>query len=150
MPWKETSPMDQKMLFIADHTPNLFSVTGLCDRFGISRKTGYKWIDRYQEKGPEGLAERSHRPFHCPHATPPEITDAILKARGLHPGMGPKKLLALLRKRHPGWKWPAISTASDILKRNGLVTSPRPNPMRSGPPISKDTSGPVTGSTAIP
>lgn len=125
MPWKETSPMDQKMLFIADHTLNLFSVTELCDRFGISRKTGYKWIDRYQEKGPEGLAERSHRPLHCPHATPAEITDAILEARGLHPGMGPKKLLALLRKRHPDWKWPAISTASDILKRNGLITSPR-------------------------
>lgn len=117
--------MDQKVLFIADHTRKLFSVTELCDRYGVSRKTGYKWIDRFKEHGFEGLAERSHRPIHCPHETPTEITDAILKAKGLHPGMGPKKLKALLIKRHPYWKWPAISTASDILKRNGLVTSPR-------------------------
>jgi transposase-like protein len=69
--------MDQRPLFIADHARNLISMSELCDRYGIIRKTGYKWIARYQLKGPEGFVERSHPPFGCPHGNPPEIIGGL-------------------------------------------------------------------------
>jgi putative transposase len=58
MPWKEASPMDQRTQFIADHLREVLSITELCAMYGISRKTGYKWIDRYLRQGPAGLEER--------------------------------------------------------------------------------------------
>lgn len=125
MPWKETSSMHQRSLFIADYTRKLFPLAELCRRFGISRKTAYKWIDRYEAYGPPALVDRSHRPLRCPNATPPDIVELLLEARRRRPRLGPKKLLTMLANRHPDLKWPAISTVCDILKRNGLVTSPR-------------------------
>jgi len=59
MPWNETLTMDQKTQFIADYLKDLFSFTELCERYGISRKTGYKWVDRYLNYGPEGLNDRT-------------------------------------------------------------------------------------------
>ena len=70
MPWLETSLMDQRMQFIVDYQRGLQSVTELADRFDISRKTAYKWIDRHAENGATGLADRSRRPQSCPHETP--------------------------------------------------------------------------------
>ena len=63
MPWSETSTMDQKTQFIADYLREVLSVTELCELYGISRKTGYKWIDRYIRSGPEGLEEESYMPL---------------------------------------------------------------------------------------
>jgi putative transposase len=87
----------------------------------ISRKTSYKWIDRYLQHGPAGLEERSRRPRRAPNATAEEIVTAILDARRHHPRWGGKKLLALLQRRHPRWDLPGRSTACDILKRHGMV-----------------------------
>jgi len=70
MPWSQTSPMDQKTQFIADYLRNRLSVTELCGLYGVSRKTGYKWIDRYLAHGPQGLEERSRRPSTSPRHTP--------------------------------------------------------------------------------
>lgn len=84
MPWRETSPMDQRLRFIADYEKRLFSVSELCARFGVSRKTGYKWIERYQVEGPAGLLDRSRKPHTCAHQTPREIVDALLEARRRH------------------------------------------------------------------
>ena len=81
MPWSETSPMDQKTQFVADYRREFFSFAELCRRFGISRKTGYKWIARYEESGPQGLGDRSRRPHSCSHQTDPRIVDAVLEAR---------------------------------------------------------------------
>src|SRR5205814_1710614 len=88
---------------------------------GISRKTGYKWIDRYVRHGPAGLEEQSRRPQHSPRQTSDEIVTAILDARRRHPRWGGKKLLALLHRRHPRWDLPGRSTACDILSRHGMV-----------------------------
>ena len=85
MPWLETSPMDQRKQFIADYHRGLQSVTELADRFDISRKTAYKWIDRHEQHGVGGLTDRSRRPQSYPHETPPAITDAVLEARRHHP-----------------------------------------------------------------
>lgn len=121
MPWSETSPMDQRTQFIADYLREMLSVSELCDLYGISRKTGYKWIDRYIRQGPVGLEEQSRRPRYSPNETAPEMVQAIVEARQRHPSWGAKKLLTLLHKRHPRWVLPGRSTVCDILSRHGLV-----------------------------
>ncbi len=121
MPWRAESPMDQRTQFIADFLRDAMSTTELCALYGISRKTGYKWIERYLRHGPAGLEEQSRRPRHAPNQTPAEIVTALLEARRRHPTWGGKKLLTLLHTRHPRWPLPGRSTACDILKRHGLV-----------------------------
>ena len=125
MPWRETSPMDQRTQFIADHLRETQTITELCDRYGVSRKTGYKWIARYLRLGPAGLEEHSRRPHRAPNQTADEIVAAILEARQRHPGWGGKKLRALLQRRHPRWTLPGRSTVCDILSRHGLVPTRR-------------------------
>jgi transposase InsO family protein len=117
--------MDQRTQFIADHLRETQTITELCDRYGVSRKTGYKWIDRYLRLGPAGLEERSRRPHRAPNQTADEIVAAILEARHRHPVWGGKKLRALLQRRHPRWTLPARSTVCDILSRHGLVPTRR-------------------------
>lgn len=133
MPWLETSPMDQRKQFIADFHRGLQSVTELTARFGISRKTAYKWIDRHDQHGIDGLTDRSRRPQSCPHQTPPGITDAVLEARRHHPRWGAKKLLRILRRKDPHARWPARSTVCDLLKRHDLVAKTRRRPSLSHP-----------------
>lgn len=125
MPWSETSAMNERIRFLADHQLAVFSVTELCARYGISRPTAYKWLERYRAEGVTGLGERSHRPRHCPHQTPAPLIDALVAARYLHPTWGPKKLLWLLARQHPEWPWPAPSTAGAWLKRHGCIRGRR-------------------------
>ena len=126
MPWKDTSPMDQRTQLIADYLRDTLSVTELCQLYGVSRKTAYKWIDRYLRQGPAGLDERSRRPRHSPNGTAPAIVAAFLDARRRHPSWGAKKLLTLVQKSHPRWELPGRSTVCDILSRNGMVPKQRP------------------------
>ena len=125
MPWSQTSPMDQRTQFIADYLREVLSVTELCDLYGISRKTAYKWIERYLRQGPAGLEERSRRPRLSPNRTPDEVTQALLEARRRHPSWGGKKLLTLVHKRHSSWDLPHRSTVCDILSRHGMVPKKR-------------------------
>jgi len=117
--------MDQRTRFIADHLRDALAITELCDHYGVSRKTGYKWIERFLRQGPAGLEERSRRPRRSPNETAEEIVTAILDARRRHPSWGGKKLLALLHQRHPRWHLPGRSTACDILSRHGMVPTRR-------------------------
>jgi putative transposase len=123
MPWNQTSPMDQRTQFIADYLRQTFSITELCQHYQVSRKTGYKWIDRYLTQGPVGLDERSRRPRNCPRETPPHVVEALLEARRRHPSWGAKKLLTIASKQHPDWPWPHRATIYDILNRHGLVAT---------------------------
>jgi len=93
----------------------MLSVSELCRLYNISRKTGYKWIDRYLEEGATGLADRSRLPHHCPHQTPADQVASIVGARGHHPTWGAKKLLKLLSRRKVKCEWPARTTACNIL-----------------------------------
>lgn len=122
MPWNETTPMDQKLQFVSDYLRNRFSVSELCLRYGVSRKTGYKWIDRYILDGPAGLGDRTRQPHSHPNQIDPKVVTAVLAMRLKHPSWGGKKLLVKLGERHPDWALPARSTMCDILSRNGLVT----------------------------
>jgi transposase InsO family protein len=117
--------MDQRTQFIADYLRDSLSVTELCHLYGVSRKTAYKWINRYLRLGPAGLEERSRRPRHFPNETAPEIVAALLEARRRHPSWGGKKLLVIVQKRHPRWHLPARATVCEILKRHGMVPKSR-------------------------
>ncbi len=125
MPWSETCTMEQKRLFIQDYVRGSFEIAELWRRYGISRPTGYKWIQRFEDEGFVGLEERSRRPEGCSHETAIEITEAILELRRKHPYWGAKKLLAILKKRHPQVGWPARSTVCDLLARHGMIEKKR-------------------------
>jgi putative transposase len=121
MPWSQITPMHQRTLFIADHLRGTRSVTELCTEYGISRKTAYKWIERYIRRGPAGLEDRSRRPRSAPNATDPAVVEALVSLRHRHPTWGGRKLIAYLSKRHPLWKLPGLSVTCALLKRRGLV-----------------------------
>jgi transposase InsO family protein len=117
--------MDERVRFIAEYQTNLFTMTELCEQFGISRKTGYKLLHAYERQGPSGLAERSRRPHTSPNATGADVVKAVLACRKDHPHWGPKKLLAYLRRHQPRLRaadrWPGISTVARILAQHGCM-----------------------------
>jgi transposase InsO family protein len=121
MPWTETCTMDERLSFIAAHLRGEAGHSELCRAYGISRKTGYKWLARWREDPGAGLADRSHAPRTCPHALPDAIAGPVLDLRRARPHWGPKKLKAALERRHPDRRWPAASTIGDLLRREGLV-----------------------------
>jgi transposase InsO family protein len=124
--------MDQRVRFMNDHLTREWSMTELCERYAISRKTGYKWLDRYSEFGAAGLMERSRAPLAHGGATAPEIVASIVKLRKKRKSWGPHKLLFRLRQRQPEVAWPSPSTVGEILKRAGEVKRRRFR--RHGPP----------------
>ena len=128
MPWRETTPMDERARFIRDFDSELFNFTELCRHYRISRKTGYECLERYRALGDEGLADRSHAPRSCPHRTNPAIVEHLIAFKKKHRSWGPRKLIRELRKRQPHVPWPAPSTAGSILKQHGLVKSRRNRP----------------------
>jgi putative transposase len=136
MPWDEATRMEQRERFIGDLDSCLYTMTELCERYGISRKTGYKWADRYAEEGLGGLQDRSRAPKSCQHRTAEELEERLVKLRQSHPTWGPRKLLAWFAKREPEVCWPAASTVGGILKRHGLVEGRR-RLQRSWPPTGR-------------
>jgi putative transposase len=125
MPWQEATPMEQRERFVRDHQRALYTMTELCVRYSISRKTGYKWLDRFDEGGRSALRDRSRAPHQCPHAMSHQVAQLICDARQAHPRWGPIKLLDWLAPRHPELAFPAPSTAGDLLVRHGLVKKRR-------------------------
>jgi len=125
MTWKETCPMDERVRFVGDVLKGERSMSEVCALYGISRKTGYKWLGRYEAAGASGLQERSHAPLHQPHAVDQVMVQRLLMARRQHPSWGPRKLLVWLQRRDtkPDTHWPAASTVGEILTRHGLVTA---------------------------
>ena len=124
MPWKEMSVMDAKLLFIGDCLRGEEPMTVLCERYGISRETGYVWRRRYEAAGPAGLLERSRAPHRHGTATAAELVVRIIAARRRKPHWGPKKLLAILEREDAAAAWPSASTIAAILRREGL-SAPR-------------------------
>ena len=119
--------MDQRVAFIADWLRDEWTMSALAERYGVSRKTGYKWVERYEAAGAEGLAERSRAPTAHGRAMAADVREAVLALRRAHPRWGPKKLRAILSERAPDHEWPAASTMGDLLRRVGL-SQPRRRP----------------------
>ena len=113
--------MNERVKFIAAYLQAEDSFVELCARFGISRKQGYKWRERYYEGGVEALVDRSRAPHCHPHAVSDAIVELLVEARQRHPRWGPRKLLALLGRRHSNLVLPVASTVGEILRRQGLI-----------------------------
>jgi transposase InsO family protein len=131
--------MEQRVQLIADVTRGESSISELCRQYGISRPVAYKWLRRFQEEGPKGLAERSHVPHLCPHAVSEAVAEEILGLRRERPTWGPRKLLAYLEANKPKRSWPAASTIGELLKRAGLVHERRKR--RRTPPYTEPFAG---------
>lgn len=112
--------MDQRVAFIADWLRGEWTMTELAERYGISRKTAYKWVDRYEGNREHGLVERSRAPKQHGRAMANDVRAAVVALRQAHPRWGPKKLRAILMERHARQSWPAASTIGDLLRREGL------------------------------
>ncbi len=125
MPWEGVTVEEQRRNFIRDYVSGRYSVVDLTLAFGISRKTAYKWIARFQAEGQKGLEEHSRRPHSCPWQTDATVRQEIVRLRKARPNKGPKKLLQALRKRDPSAELPAVSTIAHILCTEGLAKKPR-------------------------
>lgn len=121
MSWSETCPMKERIKFIMAYESNILPFSDLCKDFQISRKTGYKWIKRYIAEGFMGLENQSRAPLSHPNQLSEEVESLILQAKKARSHWGPKKIIDWLTQEHSHIEWPARSTASDLLKRHGLV-----------------------------
>ena len=132
MSWKETCVMEERMRFISDWLKEEFSMAQLCRDYGISRKTGYKWVARYGDYGMGGLEDRPRAHRGHPFCVAPKIEQAIVDARDAYPHWGPRKLAVWLRRHEPDRPWPCTSTIGDIIQRNGRIV-PRKTRRRCAP-----------------
>jgi transposase InsO family protein len=131
MGWKESSVMHERCRFVLDAMARGANISELCGRYGVSRKTGYKWLERYQQEGPAGLYDRSRRPHNSSLVTSGEMVVAVIRLRLQWSTWGPKKIQVLLLRRFPPDKVPSQSTIGRILQDCGLTrTKGRGRPRR--------------------
>lgn len=124
MPWSAVTVNDQRIEFVRLASQSGVNVSELCRRFGISRKTGYKWLTRYAQQGQAGLAPLSRRPRHTPGRTPEAIEAQVLAIRQRHPVWGGRKISHVLR-RDLGVTL-APSTVTQVLRRHGWLVPSEP------------------------
>src|SRR3546814_12656441 len=107
MGWDKAWVIDKRMAFIVDYRSEDCCVAERCRRYGVSRRIGYKWRDRYEAEGPAGVVDRSRAPHDPGNALPEELAAAVVTLRGEYPHWGPKKLRARLERDRPGERGPA-------------------------------------------
>ena len=140
MPWTETCVMDERARFIIDVLDGTYSMVELCEYYRISRKTGYKWLERYRQGGMEALQDRSRASYSHPHEISHQVKQSILAIKKRFPKWGAPKIRVRLRRERPGWeRYPAISTIGSFLQKQGL-TCRRKRRHRATP-----TESPLTG-----
>jgi putative transposase len=120
MPWRECNVMDERVKFVARLLEGE-KMAALCREFDISRKTGYKILERYEDTGLEGLTDRSRRPYRHANQLPFQIEALIVRLKHEKPTWGAPKIMELLARRYPDVHRPAISTIHAVLDRRGLV-----------------------------
>jgi transposase InsO family protein/transposase-like protein len=135
MPWKETCAMEEKIQMISDLVKREHNIKEIGEHYQVSRKTVYKWLERYHDGGVEALKEAPRAPHYHPNATGPNIVSEVIETKLSHRSWGPKKVVSLLKRQYPEQRWPAVSTAQSILYKEGLV-KPR-KARRHTPPYSQ-------------
>ena len=125
MGWTETCAVDERMRFVMAVEDRDETFALVCRRFGISRKTGYKWLGRYEAAGVEGLIDRPRAPLNHPQALTETLAERCLMVRRAHPTWGPVKVRAWLSRRAPRTEWPAASTIGALFDREGLTVKRR-------------------------
>jgi len=121
----ETCAVDERMRFVMVVEAREEAFAAVCRRFGVSRKSGYKWLERYGEAGVEGLVDRSRAPLHHPQAMTEESAERCLAVRRAHPTWGPVKVRAWLERRAPQTPWRVASTIGALFDREGLTVRRR-------------------------
>src|SRR5690606_7032207 len=124
MPWSPVTVNDQKTEFVALAGQANANMSELCRRFGISRKTGYKWLGRHEQHGPAGLEPLSRRPRHTPGRTAEALEAQVLEVRQRHPAWGGRKIAHVLL-RDQGVRL-APSTVTEVLRRHGCLADTPP------------------------
>lgn len=124
MPWKECGVQEERFRFIDQWNSGDWQMAELCRIYGVTRKTGYKWVERFEARGIDGLRDSSRAPHCHPNEVKEELEEAVLALRGKRPLWGARKIRAWLAQAHAEERIPVVSTIGDILKRNGL-TVPR-------------------------
>jgi transposase InsO family protein len=133
--------MEERVKFIMEVLDSTYSMAELCNYYGISRKTGYKWLDRYQQGGIEALHNRSRKPHSHPHEISHQVKESILAIKKRFPKWGAPKIKSRLERIHPTWSsYPAISTIGLFLHKQGL-THPRKHRRKATPTELPLTSG---------
>jgi transposase InsO family protein len=115
--------MDERVRFVVEYERDEESMKALCERFGVSRETGYVWLRRYRRSGADGLLELNRAPTRHPNQTAAGLEASVLELRQAHMTWGPRKLKRVLERDQPGRRWPATSTMGEIVKRAGLVAA---------------------------
>jgi len=115
--------MEERLGFVEEWNSGEWSMAELCRHYGVTRATGYKWVERYELGGLEGLRDRSRAPHQHPNAVTAEMEDLVLSLRSKHPSWGAPKIHAKLKREHGEQKLPVESTIGEILKRNGLTVT---------------------------
>ncbi len=124
MPWIETCVMEERIKFVMSVLEGNYSMSELCSYYSISRKTGYKWLDRYRQGGIRDLCNRSRAPINHPHAMSAQVKDSILVIKKSFPKWGARKIKTRLERVHSGWSYyPAVSTIGLFLHKQGLTCS---------------------------
>lgn len=125
MPWEGTTVNDQRARFVLEYNRRVrtgeTTMSALCAEYGVSRKTGYKMVRRFEEGGWPGISDRSRAPQSGKHWVSGETISAVLDARTEFPEWGAKKIVAYLRDIDPDGHWPAASVAHEWIKRAGMV-----------------------------
>lgn len=122
MPWREVSRVSERLEFCLLAEAGQVPLAVLCRRFGISRPTGYLWLERFRGEGPDGLGDRSRKPVSSPNRTSRLVEDLVCELRREHPRWGGRKISAVLTRRGIS-PVPAPSTVTGILRRRGLLGS---------------------------
>jgi putative transposase len=137
MPFKETCLMDERMALVLAVKAGEESFAAICRRYGISRRAGYKWLERYEREGPGGLHDHSRAPISHPQAMAGDVVRACLEVRRSHPSWGPEKVRAYLKRQRADKRWPAASSIGELFSREGLtVKRPRSRRAPPGGPVS--------------
>lgn len=135
MPWRTPDLVTIREEFVKQAITGRYPVAALCNAYGISEKTGHKWLNRFRAEGHPGLSDRSRAPHETPHKISLEVRREILSLREKHPTWGPKKLRVILRRRLPEKHWPAASSIGELLRREGCVKPQRRRNTGPGLPI---------------
>ena len=134
MGWMETCAVEERVRFVMAVEKREEPFAGVCRRFGVSRKTGYKWIGRYAEAGIGGLLDHSRAPLYHPQEIADAIAERCLAVRREHPTWGPRKVRAFLKRSGTATDWPAASTIGSLFDREGLTVKQKRR--HRGPPSS--------------
>jgi len=125
MAWKDVNPMEERVDFVLRAAREEMTMIDVCEEYGISRKTGYKWLNRYRAHGLAGIHELSRRPLHSPNRIEERVEKLAVRERRRHRKWGPKKLREVLAEKYELERIPAASTIGNIIKRHGLTQKRR-------------------------